>query len=217
MPTAREEMIDAAERIAVERGLAAMSLREVQAASGQRNKSAAQYHFGSREGLIEAVVTARMAPVNESRLARLADLDATGGSPTVRQLVEVLVEPLAEHTLGTTGSRWARFVAQGLADPAVAAVVQRCFAGRSYREVHGRLVAAVGDLPEPLRARRVAQVVGLVVLTLAEAEGRSPAGRRALPDAAVVADLVDACVGLLTAPPSAATTAELAATRTRRA
>ncbi len=210
-------MIDAAERIAVERGLAAMSLREVQAASGQRNKSAAQYHFGSREGLIEAVVTARMAPVNESRLARLAELDAADEAPSVRQLVEILVEPLAEHTLGQSDSRWARFVAQGLADPAVTAVVRRSFAGRSYREVHDRLVAAVADLPEPLRARRVAQVVGLVVLTLGEAEGRSPAGRRTLPDAALVADLVDACAGLLTAPLSAATVAELAAGRTRHA
>ena len=47
-------MIDAGERLAAERGIAAMSLREVQAAAGQRNKSAAQYHFGSRTGLIEA-------------------------------------------------------------------------------------------------------------------------------------------------------------------
>ena len=58
---AREQMIDAAERLASERGLGAMSLRDVMAEAGQRNKSAAQYHFGSREGLVEAVIEARMA------------------------------------------------------------------------------------------------------------------------------------------------------------
>ena len=40
-------MITTAERIVAERGLTAMSLRVVQRESGQRNKSAAQYHFGS--------------------------------------------------------------------------------------------------------------------------------------------------------------------------
>ena len=132
-------MIAAAERIAVERGLGAMSVREVQAASGQRNKSAAQYHFGSREGLIEAVVADRMAPVNERRLAMLAALDARPGEPSLRELTAALVEPLAETTIGTTGSRWARFLTQGMADPALSAIVRRNVEGRSYREVRRRL------------------------------------------------------------------------------
>ena len=58
-------MIDAAERLAAERGMAAMSLREVQAAAGQRNKSAAQYHFGSRAGLIEARSCERFAVLRD--------------------------------------------------------------------------------------------------------------------------------------------------------
>src|SRR5687768_9366109 len=109
-------MIEAAERVAAERGMAAMSLREVQAVAGQRNKSAAQYHFGSRRGLIEAIVATRMGPINEQRAARLAALDAAGGAPELRSLVAVLVEPLAEATM-RPGSCWARFLAQGIADP----------------------------------------------------------------------------------------------------
>src|SRR5262245_54265440 len=94
--SARAQMIDAAERIAAERGLAAMSLREVQAAAGQRNKSAAQYHFGSKEGLVEAIATERMGAVG---VRRRQMLDALGPSPTRRELVEALVAPLAEHVL----------------------------------------------------------------------------------------------------------------------
>jgi AcrR family transcriptional regulator len=53
---ARTAMVDAAERLMAERGIAAVSLREVQDAAEQRNKSAAHYHFGSREGLIRAII-----------------------------------------------------------------------------------------------------------------------------------------------------------------
>ena len=52
---AREAMIRAAERLFSERGIEAVSLREVGAVAGQRNNSAAQYHFGTREGLVDAV------------------------------------------------------------------------------------------------------------------------------------------------------------------
>ena len=59
----------------------------------QRNKSAARYHFGSREGLIEAVVAARMGPVNQRRLEMLAAYDARPGEPSLRDLVAALVVP----------------------------------------------------------------------------------------------------------------------------
>ncbi len=214
---AAEEMVDAAERLAAERGMAAMSLREVQAAAGQRNKSAAQYHFGSRHGLIAAIAAARMGPINEARRARLDLLDAAPGPPDVRDLVAVLVEPLAEATL-RPGSCWARFLAQGLADPDLSAVVRRSFEGAGYREVRERLVAALVHVPEPLRESRVDHAVGVLVMSLATAEIRAAAGEpRRIPPAAQVADLVDICTALIEAPASPATVAELAARGARPA
>ena len=192
-------MVDAAERLVAEGGLGAMSLRAVQTAAGQRNKSAAQYHFGSRQGLIEAVVAARMAPVNERRAEILAALDAGASDATARGLVEALVVPLAEHTLGRPGSRWARFLLQASSDPTLAEVVARRVEGRSYREVVDGLVAVLHDVPPPLRSRRVGQVTLLAVGSLAAAESR-PAR---LPLDVEVADLVDVCLGALTAPSTA--------------
>jgi AcrR family transcriptional regulator len=179
-------MIDAAERLASERGLGAMSLRDVMAAAGQRNKSAAQYHFGSREGLVEAVIEARMAPVNARRLELLHAL----GSPlAVRDVADVLVRPLAEAVVGERESRWARFLLQSWSDPSVQDVVRRNFAGSSYRQVR----AVLSELGVP--SRRVDQAVGLLVLTLAGWE----AGRRpALSRGALVDDLVDVCTAVLT-------------------
>ena len=197
----REQMIAAAER-----GLGAMSLRSVQDASGQRNKSAAHYHFGSREGLIDAVVAARMGPVNERRLEMLAALDARPASPTLRDLATVLVVPLAEHTVALSGSHWARFLAQGLVDPTLSSLVRRNFEGRSYRDVRARIVAALDHVPPARRARRTDQAVGLVVLTLATTEAQLTTGSARIPLAELVTDLIDICAAVLAAPAAAAVT-----------
>src|SRR5690606_16402397 len=101
----------------------AMSLRVVQQESGQRNKSAAQYHFGSRDGLIEAVLATRMGAVNERRRELLdaidrddrelgADGDTGDRASRLRRLVEALVRPVAEQTIMVPESCWARFVVQ---------------------------------------------------------------------------------------------------------
>jgi AcrR family transcriptional regulator len=204
--SARDEMIAAAERVAVERGLGAMSLREVQLVSGQRNKSAAQYHFGSREGLIEAVVASRMGPVNERRLALLAELDAAGLPPSIADLTTALVVPLAERA-ATPGSRWARFLSQAMADPVLAAVVRRSFEGLSYLDVRARLVAALDHLPADRRARRVDHATGLMVLSLAAIEAQVEAtGATHVPVPELVDDLVAMCAAVLAAPASTGVT-----------
>ncbi|NKS02706.1 TetR family transcriptional regulator, partial [Rhodococcus hoagii] len=81
-------MLVAAERIVAERGMPALTLKDVQLAANQANKSAAKYHFGSRDGLIEALVELRMTPVNARRQELLDEIGRLGGPPTVRQAVE---------------------------------------------------------------------------------------------------------------------------------
>lgn len=214
---AREEMIEAGERLAAERGIAAMSLREVQAAAGQRNKSAAQYHFGSRAGLIDAIAATRMGPINDVRRRLLDELDASDGEPTLRQLVEVVVEPLAEATL-RRGSCWARFLAQSFTDPELSVAVRRSFEAGPYREARRRLVEGLTAVPPPLRERRVDHAVGTLVMSLAAAEAVIAAGGRAeLAPATQIADLVDICTAILEAPASPATVAALASRRRRPA
>ena len=88
---ARIAMIDAAEAIVAEHGLAAMSLREVGVRAGQLNKTAPQYHFGDRAGLVTAVVETRMAPIDAARGQLLAELDATP-PVSVRQLVAAMID-----------------------------------------------------------------------------------------------------------------------------
>ena len=193
-------MIEAAERIVAERGLTAMSLRVVQQESGQRNKSAAQYHFGSRDGLIEAVLVTRMAAVNERRRAMLDAIAPDPTGPALRPLVEALVRPVAEQTVLRPASCWARFVVQAGNDPAVAEVVRRRVEGEAYRELVERLVAAMAGVPEPLRRLRVERAVGVVFASLAAGEQVRDRGLASSVDQACrTEDLIDATVGLLAA------------------
>ena len=97
-PTA-EQLLKAAERLLAEKGLGAVSTREIARAAGQRNHSALHYHFGSQESLIEAILDYRMMPLNRHRQQRLDVLRAEGREADLRSLVEVIVEPFADELL----------------------------------------------------------------------------------------------------------------------
>ncbi|BCN63037.1 TetR family transcriptional regulator [Prescottella equi] len=196
--TSRTAMLVAAERIVAERGMPALTLKDVQLAANQANKSAAKYHFGSRDGLIEALVELRMTPVNARRQELLDEIGRLGGPPTVRQAVEALVRPLAAETLGRPGSRYARFLVQALFDPALADMIQKHLRAETYRRVHHMLIDLCptrGDIAK----WRADTVVTLGMTTLAAHEGRD---RTQQQTAAIVADLVDTCVAVLEAPTS---------------
>ena len=89
----RELLLDAAERLMAEHGADGVSMREISLGAGQGNNSAATYHFGSREGIIEAVLDRRMRPIDERRAKMIA---ALGVDPGLEELVRAVVVPLAE-------------------------------------------------------------------------------------------------------------------------
>ncbi|HZP28791.1 MAG TPA: TetR family transcriptional regulator [Acidimicrobiia bacterium] len=221
MTPTRERMILAAERLFAERGVSGVSLREIGAEAGQRNNSAAQYHFGSKQGLVDAIAEYRMGPINEQRLAQLDELDRSGRGHDLRGLVEALVEPFAELACGDAPTWYARFLEQTMADPDVVlfGTLTRPEM-RGLREAVERIERALDELPAPLRGQRLALAGSLVVRAVADHErARHRRGPRARPVAAAlfVSDLVDATVGLLTAPVSVETRRELRAANRRHA
>ncbi|MDP3889645.1 hypothetical protein [Nocardioides sp.] len=107
-PTARELLWRSAERLIAEQG-PAIPLRQVVAAAGQRNSAAVQYHFGSREGLIEAIVEARQVDLERERLSLLGAYEAQGRTD-LRALVEVLLLPVFAQQRAEHPSFHARFL-----------------------------------------------------------------------------------------------------------
>lgn len=204
--TAREQIIATAERLFAQRGFHAVSLREIGAAAGQRNNSASQYHFGSKEGLVEAIFALRMGTINQRRLRALADLDQRGAGLDLRGLVEAYIHPLADTVEdGIDGEeRWyLRFLANLFAEPGGSAIraEHRDFTA-GLDEVMHRLDQVLAALPSPIRQERVLAFHILVINVLANREANGPADTGDRPIPLLVADLVDMAVGLLSAPVS---------------
>jgi len=70
----KTRILDAAERLFVEHGFEATSLRQLTTAAGV-NLAAVNYHFGSKEELFQAVLTRRLDPMNQERIERLEKLE----------------------------------------------------------------------------------------------------------------------------------------------
>ncbi len=196
----REALIAQAERLFAERGVEAVSLRDVGLAAGQRNHSATQYHFGDRAGLIAAVYEARMSVVNERRLRLLDQLDGNGSDADLRALVEVFVSPLVGVVAETAGW-YGRFVAQLRWDAFGADVLAGLPSTASARVTLRRIERCLGHLPVAIRRSRVEQFVTLVFGTIAGWEWARDRHRpRGLPFDMLAGELVATGVSLLEAP-----------------
>lgn len=118
----RARLIAAAEKLFAERGIDAVSLNEVQRAAGQRNKSALQYHFGSKEKLLEAIRD-KHAPGIELRRHRWLDAIEASGRYEVRELMKALVVPVFEKLDDPDGGRaYLAIFAQVIGNPSTSAL-----------------------------------------------------------------------------------------------
>ncbi|ALJ21960.1 TetR family transcriptional regulator [Microbacterium sp. No. 7] len=93
----RAAILMAAERLFAERGIAAVPLRDIGIAAGQRNHAVVQYHFGERTQLIHEILELRGAASEVRRAAMVADLALSKTRPEVRDIVGAFVWPLAIH------------------------------------------------------------------------------------------------------------------------
>lgn len=203
MTDARTALLDAAERLYAERGVGSVSLREVGAAAGQRNNSAAQYHFGSRDGLLRAVFERRMVPIDEQR-QRMLDAIAPSAEDAGerRALLAAIVVPLTDAVAATPDSCYARFLAQVLSSDVVAGNSREPFTA-AYRAASARLAAGLDHLPPTIARLRLDHAVLLVVGALARWEQARADGVAVLDPDLLATELVDSCLGLLDAPSTA--------------
>lgn len=111
----RIALIEAAERLIAKKGLADVSTREILQEAGQRNQSALQYHFGSKKGLISATINERTKQIDRVRQEML---ERIGDNPSMRQLIEVLIMPLADLMREkAAGANYLNFLSQAITQP----------------------------------------------------------------------------------------------------
>ena len=75
----KARILDAAERLFADNGYSATSLRDITNEAGV-NLAAVNYHFGSKEALLSAVLERRVGPVNQKRLELLDAAEALAGT-----------------------------------------------------------------------------------------------------------------------------------------
>jgi AcrR family transcriptional regulator len=85
-------LLEATERLIAEKGFDAVSVRDITGLA-KANVAAVNYHFGSREGLLGALLEQRMKPIFVERGERL---EALGETASMRQLLEAWVQPLLQ-------------------------------------------------------------------------------------------------------------------------
>ena len=95
--TTKDRILDAAEQLFARHGIEATSLRAITAEAGV-NLAAVNYHFQSKDALVQAVIARRVVPVNQRRLELLDACErAAGVGPLpLEQVVDAFVRPVVE-------------------------------------------------------------------------------------------------------------------------
>ncbi len=194
----RARLLREAERLFARRGLYQVTVREILEAAGQRNVSALTYHFGSREGVLDAILERH----NESTDAARGRLySAIGPGASTRDLVASLVVPYAANLATPEGRDYLRIVAQ-LSSRFSTWREPNPGTGENLIEILGRLEEQPADLPAAIRRERVVELIMLMTVALAERARVVESGRRPveLDEHTFAANLTDVLVGILEAP-----------------
>ena len=150
-PDTRTRILDAAEELFVKHGLETTTLRMITGAA-QANLAAVNYHFGSKEALIEAVFRRRLTWLNEQRLAALDafEAEAEGAPLKPRQIVEAYFGVAIRMAADAGGGRnFMRLLGRTYTEPTD---FIRSFLAEEYADVVTRFKAAffkaLPDVPQ---------------------------------------------------------------------
>jgi AcrR family transcriptional regulator len=105
-PSAKERILDAAERRFAASGFAGASLRAI-VGDARVNLATVYYYFQSKEGLIAAVIERRLGPLRQEHLDRLraAEAAAAGKPLPLPTILEALLRPPLRLAEGRTAQR----------------------------------------------------------------------------------------------------------------
>ncbi|MEO8856478.1 MAG: TetR/AcrR family transcriptional regulator [Burkholderiaceae bacterium] len=110
----KERILGAAELLFAQRGFEGASLRQLTTNAGV-NLAAVNYHFGSKEKLVEEVFRRRLDALNESRLTALARI---AGRPetSLEDVLEAFIRPAIDLSHDNSGALFMRVLARAFAE-----------------------------------------------------------------------------------------------------
>lgn len=192
----RQKLLDAAARAFAENGVFNASLIEITRKAGQRNRGALHYHFGSRDGVLCAVIDRHVAFLAR-REGELLDIASRRPDTDVAAVMEAIVRPAAELAERGWRGRCCLLIVAELAgeDPAqLSSDLQAVLARTGGNEVYALLASRMADVSDEVRVERLALVTTFILRAVADRAralgGRRRTGRRQLEYEAFVQNLV---------------------------
>jgi AcrR family transcriptional regulator len=167
----RVRILDAAELLFMEHGYEATTLRQITATAGV-NLAAVNYHFGSKDDLFEAVLTRRLDPMNQERIALLErfEVEAAPDMLSAEKILAAMFIPALRLARDRErgGKNFLRLLGRAYADPAP---FIRRFLSEQYAVMiarfKGAFARALPDLPAKELSWRLHFVMGALSYTLA--------------------------------------------------
>jgi AcrR family transcriptional regulator len=200
--TTKDRLMRAGERLFARRGVDRVRLWEINELAGQRNSSALHYHFGSRDGLVLAILRQHEDEIDAVVEETLDRWDAQGRVPTVRDIAEAVVRPLAAKLESPSGRDFLRIVPHVV--PELSATLR---AGHAQpltpqsRRLLDLYDGRIAGLPQEVRRERLVVYMLLLTTVLAErAQQLESRARPTLTHEQFVVHLLDVVEGIFTVP-----------------
>jgi len=157
----RLALMRAAEQLFAQQGVDKVSLREIAIAAGQRNVSAATYHFGSKRELIEAILERHSLPIQEAWRPVLAE--DKEHKLELPRLVELVVGPLVEKADDPDGGRcYLELCGELVASRSFPLMGMRIAATPDALELTNRIAEHGPQVPPMIRVIRSTRLAGVL-------------------------------------------------------
>ncbi len=171
MNETQTRILDAAEEQFMQHGFEGASMRMLTAKAGV-NLAAVNYHFGSKDALIEAVFRRRLDPMNVERIAELErrEKEAEGRPLTADAIIRAFIGAslrMIEDTRGG-GRTFSRLLGRAYTDPAkpIRQLIGQMYATAMER-FKAAFVRALPELPKDELVWRMHFMFGTLAYTLA--------------------------------------------------
>jgi AcrR family transcriptional regulator len=155
----KSRILDAAEKLFAMNGFKPTSLRDI-TAEAQVNLAAVNYHFQSKESLIEAVIARRMEPIGRRRIEML---DAAGPDASLEQILTAFLAPVFQFKVESVVPLMGRIMSEP--DLFLERVYKKHLQPLA-RRFNDQLAKALPDLPAPERLWRLYFTAGIMTHVL---------------------------------------------------
>jgi AcrR family transcriptional regulator len=137
----KTRILDAAEALFIAGGFESLSMRQITSAAGV-NLAAVNYHFGSKDALIQAVLARQLDPLNDQRVNLLDKFEREQGDQlTCEHVLAAMFLPAVRMFKGDSAQsgRYLQFLGRAYTDPSP---VVRDFINTHYIQSLGRFFFA---------------------------------------------------------------------------